>query len=266
MEKYIDAGGVRLFCRVYGQGEPVLMIHGACIDSDFFEETARLLSSRYKVFTYDRRGHGRSDGSPENTSDANMHYKDALYLLEWITGTFGGPCRIIANSSGGNIALAVASKHPKLVKSILVHEPAIVNCLPEGDPFFGEFSQAKSLIAEGLYTQPLFILLGQENFEDERRPEKPFPKYKDRDAMQFIRADFPEILFPDIDFETLKKIPVYVGLGEQDSHTYHKRLTPILCDRCDASTVYFPGSHNCAEDLPLEFAAIAMGLFQLECD
>lgn len=45
----------------YGDGEPVVLIHGYPLDGDSWEkQTTALLEAGYRVITYDRRGFGRS--------------------------------------------------------------------------------------------------------------------------------------------------------------------------------------------------------------
>lgn len=45
--------------------------------------------------------------------------------------------------------------------------------------------------------------------------------------------------------------------------TYHARCCPELDRRTGARFVYFPGAHNCASDLPAEFAALVAGILDL---
>ena len=78
----ITTGGTTIYCRRRGSGDPLLMIHGACTDSDFFSETAALLSSHYTVVTYDRRGYGRS--SEVSTQDHSIAVQAADIINLWI--------------------------------------------------------------------------------------------------------------------------------------------------------------------------------------
>ena len=52
----IEATDTFLHGRQYGDdGSPVVLIHGACVDADFWNDCAAHLSKHHRVFTYDRR-------------------------------------------------------------------------------------------------------------------------------------------------------------------------------------------------------------------
>ncbi len=71
--KYIkDANGTKLYCKDWGEGRPVVLIHGWPLNSDSWEyQAVRLAENGYRVIAYDRRGFGRSvqtwDGYDYNT-------------------------------------------------------------------------------------------------------------------------------------------------------------------------------------------------------
>ena len=47
IECFVPSAGAQLFCRVRGAGKPLLLIHGAVCDSDFFEDAASVLASEF---------------------------------------------------------------------------------------------------------------------------------------------------------------------------------------------------------------------------
>ena len=50
--------GSSFFCRTVGEGQPLLLIHGAAVDSEFFYELGPHLAAHYRVISYDRSGFG----------------------------------------------------------------------------------------------------------------------------------------------------------------------------------------------------------------
>ncbi len=53
---------VNLYHKVWGEGRPVILIHGWPLSADSWDDMAmRIASSGYKVIAYDRRGFGRSE-------------------------------------------------------------------------------------------------------------------------------------------------------------------------------------------------------------
>jgi non-heme chloroperoxidase len=54
--------GTRLFFNDWGQGRPVVLVHGWPLNADMWEYQARVLAENgLRVISYDRRGFGRSD-------------------------------------------------------------------------------------------------------------------------------------------------------------------------------------------------------------
>jgi esterase len=56
---------MKLFFRKYGQGPPIVILHGLLGSSDNWLTQAKLLSSSYTIYTIDQRNHGQSPHSDE---------------------------------------------------------------------------------------------------------------------------------------------------------------------------------------------------------
>ena len=61
MESFITSDNVNIYYEVNGVGQPIVFIHGFTEDHNSFRIQQRALSKKYKVITYDLRGHGISD-------------------------------------------------------------------------------------------------------------------------------------------------------------------------------------------------------------
>jgi len=107
----------------HGQGEPVLLIHGAFI-SDALSLVAReaALTERHRVIWYRRRGHGGSKSQSGEFSIAEQA-RDAQALL---THLGVERAHVVGHSGGGVIAVALALQAPQLVRSLVVLESAIM--------------------------------------------------------------------------------------------------------------------------------------------
>jgi pimeloyl-ACP methyl ester carboxylesterase len=106
----------------HGQGEPVLLIHGAFI-SDALSLVARepALAERNRVIWYRRRGYGGSEPGSAPFSIAEQA-RDAQALLAHLGVE---QAHVVGHSGGGVIATELALQAPKLVRSLAVLEPAI---------------------------------------------------------------------------------------------------------------------------------------------
>ncbi|RUS47764.1 alpha/beta fold hydrolase [Cohnella sp. AR92] len=91
-----------------GQGIPVVLLHGYCGDSRYFDEVIPLLAWRFRVIAPDCRGHGES-GATEGAYSMDRLAQDVVDLLDelGIERAF-----VLGHSMGGYAALALAEKHP----------------------------------------------------------------------------------------------------------------------------------------------------------
>ncbi len=107
----------------HGQGEPVLLIHGAFI-SDALSLIARepVLTERNRVIWYRRRGYGGSEPVSPPFSIAEQA-GDAQALLAHLGVK---RAHVVGHSGGGVIATQLALQAPQLVRSLVVLEPPIM--------------------------------------------------------------------------------------------------------------------------------------------
>ena len=93
----------------------VVLVHGAMDRSAAMVLLSRRLDEQYRVLRYDRRGYARShDAGGPFTIDA--HVADLVALLD------GRRAVVFGHSYGGNVALALAERHPQLVRAVAVYE------------------------------------------------------------------------------------------------------------------------------------------------
>jgi pimeloyl-ACP methyl ester carboxylesterase len=60
-ETYIEANGLRVYYEVYGEGEPLLLLHGGTATSRSWASHLPAFTEHFRVFAPDSRGHGRTD-------------------------------------------------------------------------------------------------------------------------------------------------------------------------------------------------------------
>ena len=107
---------MKLFSRVLGEGEPIIVLHGLFGSSDNWLTQAKLLANHYTIFSLDLRNHGQSPHSDD--FDYPSMVKD---LDEFIETNVLHNSVIIGHSMGGKAAMNFALAHPdKLSKLIVV--------------------------------------------------------------------------------------------------------------------------------------------------
>ena len=93
----------------------VVLVHGALDRSAAMVQLSRRLDDQYRVLRYDRRGYGRSHCA-DGPFTVDSHVADLVALLD------GRHAVVFGHSFGGNVALALAERHPDLVRAVAVYE------------------------------------------------------------------------------------------------------------------------------------------------
>ena len=74
--------GTELFCRRWGDGPPVVFVHGWALNSDAWQPAMlRTVHAGYQAIAFDRRGHGRSD-DPGRGYDYDSLADDLAAVIE----------------------------------------------------------------------------------------------------------------------------------------------------------------------------------------
>ncbi len=110
---------------VWGEGEPVLLIHGSGAPAPIGEMWARQypLAKRYKLMVLTRRGYG--DRPVVMQTDVEGDVSDVLSVLGAGAdeGTRAEGAHIVGFSYGGIVSMVAAARKPDLVRSLTVIEP-----------------------------------------------------------------------------------------------------------------------------------------------
>lgn len=104
-----------------GEGQPIVLLHGFCGSSRYWEEVLPELSKKYRVIAPDLPGHGQSD----SISNGTTIEKIAESIKAVIDGLKLGKVTMFGHSLGGYITLAFAEKYTDQLNGFsLVHSTA----------------------------------------------------------------------------------------------------------------------------------------------
>ena len=119
LEKFIEMrDGAKIFVKIIGSGEPLLLLHGNGNNFTFFEKQIIVFQKDFKVIAMDTRGHGKSDKNYDlNLEDLS---RDVFEVLEELNIE---SINILGFSDGGNLALTFAKNYPKRVKRLILNSP-----------------------------------------------------------------------------------------------------------------------------------------------
>ncbi len=118
--EFVKIEGGKLHYKIYGSGQPVLIINGGPgMNSDGFSSLAELLSDDYMAILFDQRGTGQSElqevDSKTVTMDLMLQDIEALRIHlkieEWV---------ILGHSFGGFLAQYYAVFHPDRIKGMIL--------------------------------------------------------------------------------------------------------------------------------------------------
>jgi prolyl oligopeptidase len=117
--------GIRMYYAVYGEGPPVLLIHGGLGNADIWGFQVPALAKDHTVIVADSRGHGRSTRSNRPFSYALMA-DDYLALLDFLKID---KVALVGWSDGGIIGIDIAIRHPERLSRLFAFA---ANYTPEG--------------------------------------------------------------------------------------------------------------------------------------
>jgi pimeloyl-ACP methyl ester carboxylesterase len=112
--KYYDIRGFKMYCEVYGQGEPLLIIHGNGGSINNFVYQIPYFSKKYKVIIADSRSQGKSVDKGDSLT-YEMMADDYAALLDAMKID---SAYVIGWSDGGINSLLLAIRHPEKVKKL----------------------------------------------------------------------------------------------------------------------------------------------------
>lgn len=128
--KFADVNGIKLYYEVYGDGPPLVVLHGNGGSSGSAGSHMPALIKKYKVIAIDSRAQGKS-GDTDKPLTYDQMAADVNELLNQlnIDSAF-----IWGQSDGAILCLVMAIDYPKKVKRVVAFAP---NTVPDSSAVFG---------------------------------------------------------------------------------------------------------------------------------
>ena len=151
MAEYVQLGDVRSWYERYGSGEALVLLHpgGAGVDARALGSNVGALAERFRVYTPERRGHGRTP-DVEGPISFDAMAQDTVAFIESVVGE---PAHLVGTSDGAIVGLLAALRRPDLVRRLVFvagvfhrdgWEPQVID--PDNEPpeflrrLYGELS------------------------------------------------------------------------------------------------------------------------------
>ena len=116
MATHETPGGVRTWYDEHGDGEPLVLLHPGGADARAWAPNLDALAARFRVFTPEQRGHGRTP-DVDGPITYELMARDTIDFVERVSG---GPVHLVGHSAGACLALVVVLRRPDLVRRLVL--------------------------------------------------------------------------------------------------------------------------------------------------
>jgi pimeloyl-ACP methyl ester carboxylesterase len=136
---YAAANGIKIWYAVFGEGAPVVLLHGGLANANYWGLQVPELARHYQVIVMDSRGHGRSmrDDKPYGY---DLMADDVVGLLDFLEIKRAA---VVGWSDGGILGLDLAIRYPSRLTKVFAFaantDPSGVVDGVEKNPTFARF-------------------------------------------------------------------------------------------------------------------------------
>lgn len=235
---YVVINGINMYYEQYGNGKPLLLIHGNGGSGHDFDAQLQTLSRKFKVIVPDSRAQGNT-GNQSDSLTYELMAEDYYLLLQHLQldSVF-----VLGWSDGGIIGLILAKDYPGTVSKLAISG---VNLQPDSTALMPEFIDYAHL---QLRQAEDSLKAGKKSFETTK------------DLLHLV------LYHPDMAPEDLKdiQIPVLVISGDHDLVKMEHTLA-IFQALAQSQLAIFPGSsHAVLQESPQLFNNTIIRFFMRE--
>lgn len=113
---YFENREAKLYYKENGQGNPLILLHGASWDMRQWHHQVEYFSQKYRIITLDARGHGKSS-LPPGEVPPNIFRDDVISLMSHLKIEKATICGL---SMGGHVAIQLAIYAPDKVSGLIL--------------------------------------------------------------------------------------------------------------------------------------------------
>ena len=222
---YSEVNGIKMYYEIYGQGKPIVLIHGggSTIQTNF-EKIIPLLAKNRKVIAVELQAHGRTS---DRSNDLSFE-QDADDVATLLKNLNIGKADFLGFSNVRRTTLQIAIRHPEVVDKIIVCSALTKrNGVPEW--FWGFMEQAK------LENMPEQLKTG---YKQVAADTNGLQIMHDKDAKRMVN-------FKDIPGELIKSIkaPTLIVIADKDVITPEHALE-MHRQIANSELAIIPGGHG----------------------
>jgi pimeloyl-ACP methyl ester carboxylesterase len=201
---YADVNGIKLYHEIYGNGEPLVLIHGGLTTIGEMQGWVELLAKTRQVIAVEMQGHGRTPDTDRSMTFVTMG-DDIAALLDYLKIPTAD---LVGHSFGGASAIRTAIQHPDKVRRLVeISSPsARTGWYPEAR---NGMSQVGASMAENMMQTPTG------KFSKQWPEPQRFPQFLDK---------FGKMMSEDYDWSAeIAKLPMPVLLVFADNDSISQK-------------------------------------------
>lgn len=125
----LSVNGTTLTFLEQGAGPPVVFLHGAYSDHRIWETQREAVAKKHRFIAIDLRYFGTAPWL-----DQGQHFSQETHVADvaaFIRELQIAPVHLVGRSYGAATALALAIRHPELVRSLFLNEPGVASALSD---------------------------------------------------------------------------------------------------------------------------------------
>jgi len=223
-----------------------------------FAPLADALAGDHTVVTYDPRGYANSPvDDPDEPSGVEERADDVAAILDDLSAESAD---VFGSSGGAVTGLALVARHPGRVRTLVAHEPPLLELLPDAAEQRANTDAILDTFHRDGFGAAWMHFMRNAGFDMSAgdAPSGPSEPSEDeiRQAARFFEIDLlPTTRYlPDIEALTNGSTRVVIGIGVDSGRLLTYRTSVALCEKLGTTPVEFPGDHGGFMGAPTEFA------------
>lgn len=238
-----SADGTNLAYEIRGDGPPLVYVTGAICHRTFgpIRSGAKVLSSAFRVLTYDRRGRGDSDDSGPWSLDREV--EDISALIDEL----GGSALLYGHSSGAVLAMHAAHRLGDRVQRVVMYDASWVADDAEAATYAGLRAEVDVLLTRGRHGRALqrfLIGIGMPRVFTAVLPVMPGWR-RMRALAPTLRHDLDLTAHPPpLEVAAAIDVPVHVMVGERSPDELHRVASAVAGAIPGATHEVLPGQDH----------------------
>lgn len=157
--KYVDINDAKIYYEEYGEGEPLIFLHGNNGSIEDFYQQIPFFAKHYRVIVLDTRGQGRSTDLTHTPYTYEEFANDLLQVIQKLNLK---KVNLVGWSDGGNTALIFNTQHPELVNKIITIG-AVLNPNGVSEELIGSLKSLANKPSENTNLRLINLMLNEPN-------------------------------------------------------------------------------------------------------